>query len=200
MHGHSLGPESVVGAEVGEWGQSREEFKHPNILVKKNCIWPCWFWLEDSTVNSPMAAGWRDCDMDGWSHSWWLCVFQVLQMSSKERRETPMISQLISQYTAGSCGRRWSRCRVAAGQDALNGATIEGVHNRGWSQRSFSFLQKVQMLLDFLSQWCGVGVLGQISVKTSMSSRFLEWLVSLKRSAILLVYCLVLSHWCPMTS
>lgn len=52
---------------------------------------------------------------------------------------------------------------ATARQDTLNGASIKRVHNGGWSSCSSQFPRKVESLLRFFGQRCGVDVPGTCS-------------------------------------
>ncbi len=50
----------------------------------------------------------------------------------------------------------------AAGQDALDGVSVEGAHDRGQGSGSSEFVEEVEMLLCFLGQCCSVVSPGEV--------------------------------------
>ena len=50
----------------------------------------------------------------------------------------------------------------AAGQDALDGASVEGAHDGGGGWCSLQLAEEVEAPLGLLGQWCGIGCSGEI--------------------------------------
>ena len=89
-------------------------------------------------------------------------VVDVQEGEMKDTNDFPSCSQCVLQGPAAGNGAGTTPQDDAAAQDALNGASVEVVINGARGSRSSQFSLKVELLLGFFGQRCGVDGQGQV--------------------------------------
>ncbi len=134
-----------------------------------SCPSVCWSWPGESAVSSLMAADWRSCVSGGWDHlqcrglcGWDGCC--RCPGGRGERDTNNLLSCSHYPLEGLAVGRVAGAIphSDAAGQDALDGASVEGAHDGGRGSGSSEFAEEVETLLCFLGQCCSVVSPGEV--------------------------------------
>ncbi len=163
----SEGQSSVVrGVREGRGGKVGREFSFLTAWWMKLSFsllvlaWRLRSLLPDGRRLKKLCDGWVGSNAEGFAGE--TGAVDVLEGGERDTNNLLSCSHYPLKWLAAGCVAGAVPHSNAASQDALDGASVEGAHDGGWSSGSSEFAEEVEMLLCFLGQCCSVVSPGEV--------------------------------------